>query len=54
MPRAFPFEFRRGVVAVARQREVPLAQIAKDFGISQGCLHNWLKKPISKTVPDLV
>ena len=21
----------------------PLSQIAKDFGISEGCLHNWLK-----------
>jgi transposase len=31
-------------VAVARKGEAPLNQIAKDFGISEGCLHNWLKK----------
>jgi len=44
MPKAFPAEFRRDVVAVARKREVPLVQIAKDFGISEATLHGWLKK----------
>jgi hypothetical protein len=34
MPKAFPEEFRRDVVAVARRREAPISQIAKDFGIS--------------------
>lgn len=43
MPKAFPEEFRRDVVAVARKREAPLTQIAKDFGISEACLHRWLK-----------
>lgn len=43
MPKAFPQEFRNDVVAVARKREAPLSQIAKDFGISQACLHRWLK-----------
>ena len=43
MPKAFPVEFRRDVVAVARKREVTLTQIAKDFGISEACLHRWLK-----------
>ena len=43
MPKAFPLEFRRDVVAVARKREAPLSQIAKDFGVSEGCLHRWLK-----------
>ena len=44
MPKAFPEEFRRDVVVVARKREAPLAQIARDFGISQACLHKWLKQ----------
>ncbi|ULD38882.1 IS3 family transposase [Rhodococcus qingshengii] len=44
MPKPFPEEFRRDVVAVARKREAPLIQIAKDFGISEPTLHNWLKK----------
>ena len=42
MPKAFPLEFRRDVVAVARKGEAPLSQIAKDFGISESCLHRWL------------
>jgi transposase len=43
MPKAKPAEFRRDVVAVARRREAPLRQIAKDFGISEATLHNWMK-----------
>ena len=43
MPNAFPLEFRRDVVAVARKGESTLAQVAKDFGISEACLHRWLK-----------
>jgi transposase len=42
MPKAYPIEFRRDVVAVARKGEAPIAQIAKDFGISQSCLHRWM------------
>jgi transposase len=40
---AFPLEFRRDVVAVARKGEAPLSQIAKDVGIPESCLHRWLK-----------
>ena len=43
MPKPFPAEFRRDVVAVARKGDAPLSQIAKDFGISESCLHRWLK-----------
>jgi len=42
MPRPHPKEFRDDVVAVARRGEAPIAQIAKDFGISESCLRNWL------------
>lgn len=44
MPKPFPAEFRRDVVAVARKHEAPISQIAKDFGISEATLHNLLKK----------
>ena len=44
MPKPYPPEFRRDVVAVARKHEAPLDQMAKDFGISESCLANWLKK----------
>ncbi len=44
MPKAFPEEFRRDVVAVARKRQAPISQIAKDFGISPSCVQRWLKR----------
>lgn len=43
MPAPHPKEFRDDVVALARKGEVPIAQLAKDFGISESCLRNWLK-----------
>ena len=43
MPKAFPVEFRRDVVAVARKGESSIAQVAKDFGVSESCLQRWLK-----------
>ncbi len=43
MPTAFPAELRRDVIAVAHRREAPLSQIARDFGVSESCLHRWLK-----------
>lgn len=44
MPKPYPKEFRDDVVAVARKGQARLNQIAKDFGISEGCVHNWMKK----------
>ena len=43
MPGPHPREFRDDVVAVARKGEAPIAEIAKDFGISESCLRNWLR-----------
>ncbi|WP_273653016.1 IS3 family transposase [Cellulomonas fimi] len=43
MPRPYPMEFRRDVVAVARRGEAPIKQIAHDFGIAESCLRNWLR-----------
>src|SRR6476620_4011909 len=43
MPKAFPIEFRNDVVAVARKGEASIAQVARDFGIAESCLHGWLK-----------
>jgi transposase len=46
VPKPYPKEFRQDVVRVARNRDsdTTLAQIAKDFGISETCLTNWMKK----------
>ena len=43
MPKPFPVEFRRDVIAVARKGEASIAQVARDFGISESCLARWLK-----------
>jgi len=44
MPKAFPLGFRRDAVAVARcQSEAPIAQVARDLGISASCLQRWRK-----------
>jgi transposase len=40
----YPKEFRDDVVAVARQGQSSLKQVAKDFGISEGSLANWMKQ----------
>ena len=43
MPKPYPAEFRQDVVAIARKREASFKQIAKDFGISESCVQNWVK-----------
>ena len=46
MPAPYPREFREDVVRVARSREdgVTPAQIAKDFGVHEMTLHNWIRQ----------
>jgi transposase-like protein len=44
MARTYPAEFRNDVITVARRGETPLNQIAKDFGIAEATLHNWMKR----------
>ncbi len=38
MPTPYPKEFRRDVIAVARQGDQSIAQVARSFGISESCL----------------
>ena len=42
MPRPHPPEFRQRAVELARERAKPVAQIAKDLGISESCLRRWM------------
>lgn len=44
MAKAYPKEFRDDVVSVARKGQAPLSQLAKDFGISEGTISNWMKR----------
>lgn len=39
----YPKEFRRDVIAVARQGDQSIAQAARGFGISESCLSRWLR-----------
>jgi transposase len=43
MPTPYPIEFRRDVIAVARQGEQSREQVARSFGISASCLARWLR-----------
>lgn len=43
MPAPHPKEFRADAVALARRGDAPVAKIAKDLGISESCLRNWMK-----------
>jgi len=42
MPKRFPEEFKRDVVAVARRRQVPLQEVAADFDIGVSTLQRWM------------
>ena len=42
MPAPYPREFRQDVVSIARKGQMPIAQVAKDFGITASCLRRWL------------
>ncbi|KAA8720373.1 transposase [Corynebacterium spheniscorum] len=46
MPKRYPKEFRDDVIRVAlvRDRDVSLAQVAEDFGIHVGTLDKWLRQ----------
>jgi transposase len=42
VPAPKPPEFRQRAVELARLREKPIAQIAKDLQISESCLRRWM------------
>jgi len=44
MPRPHPPEFRQRAVELARLGEKPTTQIARDLGISDSCLRNWIRQ----------
>ncbi|MBW3557982.1 MAG: transposase [Actinobacteria bacterium] len=39
-----PSEFCRRAVELARQHAKPVAELARDLGISESCLRNWMAK----------
>ena len=42
MPAPHPPEFRQRAIELAREGAKPIARIAKDLGISESCLRNWM------------
>ena len=42
MPAPHPSEFRQRAVQLARTGDKPVAALAKDLGISESCLRNWM------------
>jgi len=44
MGKRYPNEFRADVVAVARQGDLTLKQVATDFGVSQASVTSWVRQ----------
>jgi transposase-like protein len=44
MPKRFPQEFKRDVVAVSRSSSLTQAQVARYFGISEHSVARWVKQ----------
>ena len=44
MGKQYPKEFRDDVVWVARLGDTSIEQLAKDFGVSDASIYNWLKQ----------
>jgi len=42
MPAPHPVEFRQRAVQLARTGDKPVATLARDLGISESCLRNWV------------
>ena len=42
--RKYDPEFREGAVRIVRETGKPIAQVAKDLGIHEGTLGNWVNK----------
>jgi len=46
MPPPHPPEFRLRAVELARQGDAPIGKIARDLGISESCLRNWMRSDL--------
>ena len=44
MPKRFPPEFKRDVVAVARRGDLSVAEVAVDFGVAEETVRRWMRQ----------
>lgn len=44
MPKKFPAEFKRDVVAVARRGDLSVAEVAVDFGVAEETVRRWMRQ----------
>ena len=44
MPKKFPIEFKRDVVAVARRGDLSINEVASDFDISPESVRRWMRQ----------
>jgi transposase-like protein len=49
VPAPHPPEFRQRAVELARLGDKPVAALAKDLGISESCLRNWIAQADADT-----
>jgi transposase len=49
--RRFDPEFRAGAVRIVQETKKPVAQVARDLGINEGTLANWVNKDIERRLP---
>jgi transposase len=49
--RQFDAEFRAGAVRIVTETDKPVAQVARDLGISPYTLHNWVQAARRQTQP---
>src|SRR5687768_17489929 len=49
--RRFDPEFRAGAVRIVQETKKPIAVVARDLGINEGTLANWVNKDIERRLP---
>ena len=49
--RRFDPEFRAGAVRIVQETKKPIAAVARDLGIHEGTLANWVNKDIERRLP---
>ena len=52
--RKYDPEFREGAVRIVRETRKSIAQVARDLGINEGTLANWVNKDIERRQPSNV